>query len=158
MTDADLLRRILGAMRPDIPMDWHDQAWLAAKGLATLEAIEAEAATLAPLDEVVAALVMKKLPMVEPVGDRKTNAINSQRASWNAAIDFALDALDAPIDATPAPLDVERLTRAIVEVEESKLCNDCFADVCEVHEEFYEASIGCGDAIAIAADYAEETK
>jgi len=22
MTDADLLRRILGAMRPDIPMDW----------------------------------------------------------------------------------------------------------------------------------------
>ena len=49
MTDADLLRRILGAMRPDIPMDWHDQAWLAAKGLATLEAIEAEAATPAPL-------------------------------------------------------------------------------------------------------------
>ena len=43
MTDADLLRRILGAMRPDIPMDWHDQAWLAAKGLATLEAIEQEA-------------------------------------------------------------------------------------------------------------------
>ena len=45
MTDADLLRRILGAMRPDIPMDWHDQAWLAAKGLVTLEAIEADAAT-----------------------------------------------------------------------------------------------------------------
>ena len=67
------------------------------------------------MDEVVAALVMKKLPMVEPVGDRKTNAINSQRASWNAAIDFALDALDAPvldwrqtsalIAAAPAPLD-----------------------------------------------------
>ena len=176
MTDADLLRRILGAMRPDIPMDWHDQAWLAAKGLDTLEAIEraattpapldverlsywqiglpftregqlehsrqhrteasdhtligkcpvaarviaveraayaslwnrpgvdadALAATPAPLDEVVAALVMKKLPMVEPVGDRKTNAINSQRASWNAAIDFALDALDAPIAAAYA--------------------------------------------------------
>ena len=50
MTDADLLRRILGAMRPDIPMDWHDQAWLAAKGLATLEAIEAEAATPSPPD------------------------------------------------------------------------------------------------------------
>jgi hypothetical protein len=54
VTDADLLRRILGAMRPDIPIDWHDQAWLAAKGLATLEAIEADAVTLAatpaPLD------------------------------------------------------------------------------------------------------------
>jgi len=60
------------------------------------------AVTPAPLGEVVAALVMKKLPMVEPVGDRKTDAINSQRASWNAAIDFALDAL-----ATPAPLDLD---------------------------------------------------
>ena len=50
MTDADLLRRILGATRPDIPMDWHDQAWLAAKGLVTLEAIEADAATPAQLD------------------------------------------------------------------------------------------------------------
>ena len=51
MTDADLLRRILGAMRPDIPLDWHDNAWLAAKGLDTLEAIEraALAATPAPL-------------------------------------------------------------------------------------------------------------
>jgi len=44
MTDADLLRRILGVMRPDIPIDWHDQAWLAARGLVTLEAIEQEAA------------------------------------------------------------------------------------------------------------------
>ena len=58
MTDADLLRRILGAMRPDIPMDWHDQAWLAAKGLATLEAIEPIAATPAPLDEGVAAVTV----------------------------------------------------------------------------------------------------
>ena len=44
MTDADLLRRILGAMRPDYPLDMHDNAWLAAKGLETLEAIEKEAA------------------------------------------------------------------------------------------------------------------
>jgi len=53
-----------------------------------------------------------------------------------------------------APLDVERLARAIVEVEESRLCTDCLADVCEVHEEFYAASIGCGDAAAIAREYA----
>ena len=44
MTDKDLLRRILGAMRPDVPLDWHDNAWLAAKGLDTLEAIERDAA------------------------------------------------------------------------------------------------------------------
>jgi hypothetical protein len=46
------LRRILGAMRPDILLDWHDNAWLAAKGLDTLEAIERAAAlaTPAPLD------------------------------------------------------------------------------------------------------------
>lgn len=39
-----------------------------------------------------------------------------------------------------------RLTAAIVEVEEDRLCKDCVADLCEQHEEFYEAPIGCGDA------------
>ena len=69
-------------------------------------AIEAgRAATPAPLDGRIAAM---KLPMVEPVGSKKTDAINSQRASWNAALDAA-----AREFATPAPLDVERLADAL---------------------------------------------
>jgi hypothetical protein len=50
MTDTDLLRRILGAMRPDHPLDWHDNAWLAAKGLDTLEAIERALQPAAPAE------------------------------------------------------------------------------------------------------------
>lgn len=45
---------------------------------------------------------------------------------------------------------VKRLTSAIVEVEESKLCVDCLTDTCEEHEEMPEGSIGCGDAAEIA--------
>lgn len=39
-----------------------------------------------------------------------------------------------------------RLTAAIVEVEEDGLCQDCIADLCEQHDEFYAKEVGCGDA------------
>ena len=119
MTDADLLRRILGAMRPDIPMDWHDQAWLAAKGLATLEAIEAEAATPAPhladcgydephephtyvlaendrpVDHECPGLAATPAPLAVLYGFPKSYT-ESEAAAWIAGVRAA----------TPAPLDV----------------------------------------------------
>jgi len=109
MTDADLLRRILGAMRPDIPMDWHDQAWLAAKGLVTLEAIEADAAgvtcsaesdqqvsaTPAPLDVLVAARA------VVDAWEETVTATVISRTNW------AIERLRYALAATPAPLTPE---------------------------------------------------
>ena len=96
MTDADLLRRILGAMRPDIPMDWHDQAWLAAKGLATLEAIEAEAATPAP-----------------HLADCGYDEPHEPHTYVLAENDRPVDHECPGLAATPAPLDVDRLARAV---------------------------------------------
>ena len=81
MSDADLLRRILGAMRPDIPMDWHDQAWLAAKGLVTLEAIEADAAgvTLAATPAPLSPIVITVCP--HSVDTRFTHCLLCERAT-----------------------------------------------------------------------------
>ena len=100
MTDADLLRRILGAMRPDIPMDWHDQAWLAAKGLATLEAIEAEAATPAPLDWPLLLVAVRAF-------QRRESDASLFGHGFDAAyvLGQELEAAGVTLAATPAPLD-----------------------------------------------------
>jgi len=102
MTDADLLRRILGAMRPDIPMDWHDQAWLAAKGLVTLEAIEADAAGVA--------LAATPAPLTCNHDWQPWFANTSQCSCCGARRDDL---------ATPAPLDVLVAARAVVEHAET---------------------------------------
>lgn len=54
-------------------------------------------------------------------------------------------------------IDVERLTRAIVEVEESKIRPECLDDTCD-HEDddpIHSPGVGCGDAAAIAKAYEE---
>ena len=52
-------------------------------------------------------------------------------------------------------IDVERLARALAEVEENHLDPACITDTCD-HEdgEHPEYSIGCGDAAEIAREYA----
>ncbi len=44
---------------------------------------------------------------------------------------------------------VDSLRAALVAVEESKLCRDCLADACAVHDEMPDPAIGCDDAEAI---------
>jgi len=111
VTDADLLRRILGAMRPDIPMDWHDQAWLAAKGLATLEAIEAEAATPAPhladcgYDEPHEPHTYVLAENDRPV-DHECPGLAATPAPLDVDAPDNANAATTSANATPAPLDV----------------------------------------------------
>ena len=51
-------------------------------------------AVAAPAEGLRHRIAAKKLPMVEPVGSKKTDAINGQRASWNAALDAAITIIE----------------------------------------------------------------